>query len=58
MKKRRRRNISLPGFLTAVKKNGKRVQANTSIKMTLRDLRRLVTGARKGKQVRVKARVR
>ena len=56
--KRKRKNISLPGFLVATKKNGKRVKANTSVKMSLRDLRRLVSGARKGKSVRVKARVR
>jgi hypothetical protein len=58
MKKRRRKNLKLPGFLVAIKKNGKRVKANTSVKMTLRDLRRLISGAKKGKRVRVKARVR
>jgi hypothetical protein len=58
MKRKRKRNLTLPGFLVATKKNGKRVKANTSVKMSLRDLRRLVSGARKGKSVRVKARVR
>lgn len=57
-KKRKKKNIGLPGFLVATKKNGKRVRANTSVKMTLRDLRRLVSGARKGRTVKVKARVR
>ena len=55
--RKRKKNLSLPGFLVATKKNGKRVKANTSVKMSLRDLRRLVSGARKGKSVRVKARV-
>ena len=57
-KHKKKKNLSLPGFLVATKKNGKRVKANTSVKMSLRDLRRLVSGARKGKSVRVKARVR
>ena len=56
--RKRKKNLSLPGFLVATKKNGKRVKANPSVKMSLRDLRRLVSGARKGKSVRVKARVR
>ena len=56
-KEAKKKNLSLPGFLVATKKNGKRVKANTSVKMSLRDLRRLVSGARKGKSVRVKARV-
>jgi hypothetical protein len=56
---RKRRNISVPRFLVATRqKNGKRVKANTSVKMSLRDLRRLVSGARSGKRVKVKARVR
>lgn len=55
--KKRKKNISLPSLL-ALKKNGKRVKANTSVKMTLRDLRRLISGARKGRTVKVKARVR
>jgi hypothetical protein len=42
--------------LIVIRKNGKRVKTNTSIKMTLRDLRRLVSGARAGKTVRLKAR--
>jgi hypothetical protein len=58
MKRKRKKNISLPGFLVATKKNGKRVKANTSVKMSLHDLRRLVSGARRGKTVKVKARVR
>jgi len=58
MPRKRKRNLTLPGFLVATKKNGKRVRANTSVKMTLRDLRRLISGAKKGKQVKVKARVR
>ena len=58
VKHKRKKNLSLPGFLVATKKNGKRVKANTSVKISLRDLRRLVSGARKGKSVRVKARVR
>ena len=42
--------------LVVIRKNGKRVKANTSIKMSLRDLRRLVSGARAGKTVQLKAR--
>lgn len=47
-----------PPLLVATKKNGKRVKANTSVKMKLSDLRKLISGARSGKKVRVKARVR
>ena len=42
--------------LIVVRKNGKRAKTNTSIKMSLRDLRRLISGARAGKTVRLKAR--
>ena len=55
---KRRNKLKLPGFLSATRKNGKKVKPNTSVKMKLSDLRRLLSGARKGKQVRVKARVR
>lgn len=54
---RRRRKKNTPA-LVVIRKNGKRVKTNTSIKMSLRDLRRLVSGARTGKKVQVKARVR
>lgn len=45
-------------MLTAIRKNGKRVKANTSVKMSLKSLRRLVSAARTGKRAEVKARVR
>lgn len=57
MKKRRKKNISLPSLL-ALKKNGKRAKANTSVKLSLKSLRRLIAGARSGKRTEVKARVR
>lgn len=57
MKKRRKKNISLPSLL-ALKKNGKRVKANTSVKLSLKSLRRLISAARSGKPAHVKARVR
>ncbi len=58
MRRKRKKNLSLPGFLVATKKNGRRVKANTTVKMSLKDLRRLVRGAKTGRRVKVKARVR
>jgi hypothetical protein len=56
---KRRKNFKLPGFLTATRiKNGRKVKANTTVKMRLSDLRRLVQGAKTGRRVKVKARVR
>ena len=52
----KRKNKKNAPALIVVRKNGKRVKTNTSIKMSLRDLRRLVSGARAGKIVRLKAR--
>ena len=57
MLRKRKKNLSLP-MLTAIRKNGKRVKANTSVKMSLNSLRRLVSAARTGKRAEVKARVR
>ena len=57
MLRKRKKNLSLP-MLTAIRKNGKRVKANTSVKMSLKSLRRLVSAARTGKRAEVKARVR
>lgn len=58
MKKRaKKKNLSLP-MLTAFRKNGKRVKSNTTVKMSLKSLRRLVSAARTGKRAQVKARVR
>lgn len=56
---RRQKNFKLPAFLTATRiKNGRKVKANTTVKMKLSDLRRLVKGAKTGRRVKVKARVR
>ena len=57
MKTRKRKNLSLPS-LVALKKNGKRAKANTSVKLSLKSLRQLLSGARSGKRTEVKARVR
>jgi hypothetical protein len=46
------------GQLVAKRANGKPVKRNTSVKMSLHDLRRLISGAKSGKRVKVKARVR
>jgi hypothetical protein len=56
-KRRRKRSVGSP-VLSAFRKNGKRVKRNTSVKMSLHDLRRLISGAKSGKPVKVKARVR
>jgi hypothetical protein len=56
--KRRKRKSTGSSILSALRKNGKRVKRNTSIKMSLHDLRRLISGAKSGKRVKVKARVR
>lgn len=54
-----RENSTLAGpILSAVRSNGRKVKSNTSVKMSLHDLRRLVSAAKTGKRVRVKARVR
>jgi hypothetical protein len=54
-KRGKKRNAPL---LSAVRKNGKPAKRNTSVKMSLHDLRRLISGAKSGKRVKVKARVR
>ena len=51
-----RKRKSKGSILTAVKKNGKRVRANTTLKMSLKSLRRLVSAARSGRTASVKVR--
>jgi hypothetical protein len=59
MKKRaKKENLSLPMLSAFRQKNGKRVKSNTTVKMSLKSLRRLVSAARSGKPAKVKARVR
>jgi hypothetical protein len=56
--KKRRKNKSLGAtLLSAVKKNGKKAKANSSVKLSLKSLRRLLSAARSGKRTAVKARV-
>lgn len=50
--KRRSKNPTL----TLVRKNGKKVKANTTLKMSLKSLRRLVSAARSGRTASVKVR--
>jgi hypothetical protein len=52
MKNRARKNPTL----TLVRKNGKKVKSNASIKMSLKSLRRLVSAARSGRTASVKVR--
>lgn len=51
----KKKNLSLP-MLTAFRKNGKRVKSNTTLKMSLKSLRRLVSAARSGRTASVKVR--
>jgi hypothetical protein len=55
--KRRKRRMGKNPTIVLTRPNGRKVKANRTVTMKLNDLRRLVSGARKGKKVRVKARV-
>jgi hypothetical protein len=50
---RKRKNVPV---LTVIRKNGKKAKANTSLKMSLKSLRRLVSAARSGRTASVKVR--
>ena len=60
MKKRRSRKRNLPTgpILSALTSKGNPAKRNSTVKMKLHDLRRLISAARTGKRVKVKARVR
>ena len=53
MAKRKRKN---PPIITVIRRNGQKVKANASVKMSLKSLRRLVSAARTGRTARVKVR--
>lgn len=53
MAKRKRKNAPV---ITVIRRNGQKVKANASIKMSLKSLRRLVSAARQGKTANVKVR--
>jgi hypothetical protein len=55
MKRKRSRKNPV---IVLTRKNGKRVKANASVKMSLKSLRRLVSAAKQGRAASVKVRAR
>lgn len=55
---KKRKNMPTGPILSALTSKGNPAKKNSTVKMKLHDLRRLISAARTGKRVKVKARVR